>query len=44
MKRLKEVSLKEQFISLIIAAMVFVMMGTLTALWNNPYFVRMTPV
>ena len=44
MKRLKEVSLKEQLISLIIAAMVFVMMGTLTALWNNPYFVRMTPV
>ena len=44
MKRLKEISLNEQFISLIIAAMVFVMMGTLTALWNNPYFIRMTPV
>jgi hypothetical protein len=31
-------------ISLIIATIVFVMMGTLTALWNNPYFIRMTPV
>ena len=44
MKRLKEVRLKLLLISLIIATIVFVMMGTLTALWGNPYFIRMTPV
>ena len=44
MHRLKEINLKEWFISLVIATMVFVMMGTLTALWNNPYFIRMSPV
>ena len=44
MKRLKEVRLKLWLISLIIATIVFVMMGTLTAPWHNPYFIRMTPV
>jgi hypothetical protein len=44
MKRLKEVRLKLWLIPLIIATIVFVMMGTLTALWQNPYFIRMTPV
>ena len=44
MKRLKEVRLKLWLIVTIIATIVFVMMGTLTALWHNPYFIRMTPV
>ena len=44
MKRLKEVRLKLWLISLIIVTIVFVMMGTLTALWHNPYFILMTPV
>jgi hypothetical protein len=37
MKRLKEVRLKLWLISFIIATIVFVMMGTLTAPWHNPY-------
>ena len=41
---MKEVRLKIWLISLIITTIVFVMMGTLTALWHNPYFIRMTPV
>ena len=44
MKRLKEVRLKLWLIVSIIATIVFVMMGTLTALWHNPYFIRMTTV
>jgi uncharacterized protein with PQ loop repeat len=44
MHRLKEISSKEWFISLVIATALFLMMGTLTALWNNQYFIRMTPV
>ena len=44
MKRLKEVTLKLLLISLIMATIVFVMMGSLTALWHSPYFMRMTAV
>ncbi len=30
--------------SMLYAAVLFALMGTLTALWSNPFFVRMTPV
>jgi len=38
------VSLKEIFISLGIAVGVFLVLGTVTSLWNNPFFARMTGV
>ena len=41
---MKEVRLKIWLISLIITTIVFVMMGTLTALRHNPYIIHMTPV
>lgn len=34
----------EWTLSLLIATGVFVVLGTLTALWQNPFFIRMTPI
>ena len=38
------VSTKEWLISLSIAVAAFLVMGTTTALWKNPFFIRMTPI
>ena len=34
---------KEIFLSFLVAGGAFVLMGTMTALWKNPFFTRMTP-
>jgi hypothetical protein len=38
------ISIKEWFISLGIAMVMFLVMGTITALWENPFFIRMTSI
>lgn len=44
MKLLKQLSLKEWLNTLIIASAAFLLLGTITALWNNSFFTRMTEV
>ena len=44
MKLLKQFSLKEWLSTLIIASASFLLLGTITALWNNSFFIRMTEV
>ena len=44
MKLLKQLSLKEWLNTLIIASAAFLLLGTITALWNNSFFIRMTEV
>ena len=44
MKLLKQLSLKEWHSTLIIASVAFLLLGTITALWNNSFFIRMTEV
>ena len=44
MKLLKLLSLKEWLSTLIIASEAFLLLGTITALWNNSFFMRMTEV
>jgi len=44
MKLLKQLSLKEWLSTLIIASAAFLLLGTITALWSNPFFMRMTEV
>ena len=44
MKFLKQLSLKEWLSTLIIASAAFLLLGTITALWNNSFFIRMTEV
>ena len=44
MKILQQISIREKLSSLIIASSAFLLMGTMTALWSNPYFIRMTEV
>ena len=44
MKLLKQLSLKEWLSTLIIASAAFLLLGTITALWNNSFFIRMTEV
>ena len=42
MKLLKQLSLKEWLSTLIIASVAFLLLGTITDLWNNSFFIRMT--
>ena len=35
---------REWMVSLGIAGSIFAMLGTVTALWQNPFFIRMTPI
>ena len=42
MEILKQISISEKLSSLTIASFTFLLMGTITALWSNPYFIRMT--
>ena len=42
MKILQQISIREKLSSLIIASSAFLLMGTMTVLWSNPYFIRMT--
>ena len=44
MKLLKQLSLKEWLSTLIIASASFLLLGTITALWNNSFFIRITEV
>ena len=44
MKLLKQLSLKEWLSTLIIASAAFLLLGTITAIWNNSFFIRMTEV
>ena len=44
MKFLKQISLNEWLSTLIIASAAFLLLGTITALWNNSFFIRMTEV
>ena len=44
MKLLKQLSLNEWLSTLIIASAAFLLLGTITALWNNSFFIRMTEV
>lgn len=39
-----QLGLREWLMSLGIAGIVFALLGTLTALWQNPFFIRMTPI
>ncbi len=39
MKLLKQLSLKEWLSTLIIASAAFLLLGTITALWNNSFFI-----
>lgn len=39
-----QLGFREWAMSLGIAGIVFAMLGTLTALWQNPFFIRMTPI
>ena len=40
---LRSLSVREIIYSAIAGVVAFALVGTLTALWNNPFFVRMTP-
>ena len=42
MKTFQQISIREKLSSLIIASSAFLLMGTMKALWINPYFIRMT--
>ena len=44
MKLLKQLSLKEWLSTLIIASVAFLLLGKITDLWNNSFFIRMTEV
>ena len=44
MKFLKQISLNEWLSTLIIASAAFLLLGAMTALWSNPFFMRMTEV
>jgi len=44
MKFLKQINLNELLRTLIIASAAFLLLGTITALWNNSFFIRMTEV
>ena len=44
MKFLKQISLNEWLSTLIIATAAFLLLGAMTALWSNPFFMRMTEV
>ena len=44
MKFLRQISLNEWLSPLIIATAAFLLLGAMTALWSNPYFMRMTEV
>ena len=44
MKFLKQITLIELLSTLIIASAAFLLLGTITALWNNSFFIRMTEV
>ena len=44
MKFLKQISLNEWLRTLIIASAAFLLLGAMTALWSNPFFMRMTEV
>jgi len=44
MQRLIEISYREWFISLSITVATFLLFGTVTALWSNPFFIRMTEI
>lgn len=44
MPALARISLREYLQALLIAVSVFLLFGTVTALWENPFFTRMTPV
>ena len=44
MQRLIEISYREWFISLSITVATFLLFGSVTALWSNPFFIRMTEV
>ena len=44
MKFLKQISLNEWLSTLIIASAAFLLLGAVTALWSNPFFMRMTEV
>jgi len=44
MQRLIEISYREWFISLSITVATFLLFDTVTALWSNPFFIRMTEV
>ena len=44
MKFLKQINLNELLSTLIIASAAFLLLGTITALWNNSFFIRMTEV
>lgn len=39
-KILQQISIREKLSSLIIASSAFLLMGTITALWSNPYFIH----
>ena len=41
---LKQINLNELLSTLIIASAAFLLLGTITALWNNSFFIRMTEV
>ncbi len=42
--RMKQINLKEWLKSLFISSTAFLLLGTTTALWENPYYIRMTEV
>jgi hypothetical protein len=44
MRRFERIKFREILQSLLIAVGVFILFGTVTALWRNPFFTRMTPV
>ena len=44
MKFLKHISFNEWLSTLIIASAMFLLLGAMTALWSNPFFMRMTEV
>ena len=44
MKFLKQISLNEWLSTLIITSAAFLLLGAMTALWSNPFFMRMTEV
>ena len=41
---MKQISLNEWLSTLIIASAAFLLLGAMTALWSNPFFIRMTEV
>jgi hypothetical protein len=43
MKSVRSLTVREISVSLLIAVGIFILVGTLTALWKNPFFTRMTP-